>query len=73
MIENIVLARRIYNTHQLYSFINLEEIGEVIKILSWLQKLKMSGITKSHKELLLYERYLCEHDLFICFNYENEC
>ncbi|WGM06480.1 EscU/YscU/HrcU family type III secretion system export apparatus switch protein [Arsenophonus nasoniae] len=40
VIENIVLARRIYNTHQLYSFINLEEIGEVIKILSWLQKVE---------------------------------
>ncbi|WP_032115429.1 EscU/YscU/HrcU family type III secretion system export apparatus switch protein [Candidatus Arsenophonus nilaparvatae] len=40
VIENIALARRIYNTHQLYSFINLEEIGEIIKILSWLQKVE---------------------------------
>lgn len=40
VIENIALARLIYNTHQLYSFINLEEIGEIIKILSWLQKVE---------------------------------
>ncbi|WP_182853272.1 hypothetical protein [Arsenophonus endosymbiont of Aleurodicus floccissimus] len=40
VIENIALVRRIYNTHQLYSFINLEEIGKIIKILSWLQKVE---------------------------------
>ncbi|MFV9997370.1 MAG: EscU/YscU/HrcU family type III secretion system export apparatus switch protein [Arsenophonus endosymbiont of Dermacentor nuttalli] len=40
VIENVALARRIYNTHQLYSFISLEEIGEIIKILNWLQKLE---------------------------------
>ncbi|WP_253376785.1 EscU/YscU/HrcU family type III secretion system export apparatus switch protein [unidentified bacterial endosymbiont] len=38
--ENVALARRILKTHRRYSFINMDEIDEVIKIIIWLEQVE---------------------------------
>lgn len=40
VVENIALARRIFSTHKRYSFISLEELDEIIKILIWLEQVE---------------------------------
>ena len=40
VVEDISLARRIFKTHSRYSFIKLDEIDEVLKILIWLEQVE---------------------------------
>ena len=40
VVEDIKLARRIFKTHQRYSFVSLEELDNVIGILVWLQQVE---------------------------------
>ncbi|MGK2888117.1 MAG: hypothetical protein ACSLEN_00260 [Candidatus Malihini olakiniferum] len=38
VVDDIKLTRRIFKTHQRYSFVSLEELDNIIGILVWLQK-----------------------------------
>ncbi|MGG2140563.1 EscU/YscU/HrcU family type III secretion system export apparatus switch protein [Symbiopectobacterium sp. RP] len=40
VVEDIKLARRIFKTHQRYSFVSIEELDNVIGILVWLQQVE---------------------------------
>lgn len=40
IIENVRLARLIHRTHKRYSFVNLEAIEEVLKLLQWLEQVE---------------------------------
>lgn len=40
VVENIKLARRIFKTHQRYSFVSIEELDEVFEILIWLEQVE---------------------------------
>ncbi|WP_397458136.1 EscU/YscU/HrcU family type III secretion system export apparatus switch protein [Pseudomonas asplenii] len=42
VVSDIRLARRIYRTHQRYSFIQLEEIEEVLRLLIWLEQVEQA-------------------------------
>lgn len=43
VIEDVKLARRIYHTHHLYSFVKINELDEVLRLLSWLQDVENAG------------------------------
>ncbi len=40
VVRDIRLARKIYKTHRLYSFIGLEELDEVLRLLTWLKEVE---------------------------------
>lgn len=40
VVENVKLARRIFKSHRKYSFVSLEELDEVMKILIWLEQVE---------------------------------
>ncbi|WP_017901916.1 EscU/YscU/HrcU family type III secretion system export apparatus switch protein [Pseudomonas asplenii] len=42
VVSDIRLARRIYRTHQRYSFIKLQEIEEVLRLLVWLEQVEQA-------------------------------
>lgn len=44
VIVDVVLARRLYRTHRLYSIINMEEIHVIVALLLWLQQVELAGI-----------------------------
>jgi type III secretion YscU/HrpY family protein len=44
VISDIQLARRIYATHHRYSFINLDEVDEVLRLLVWLEQVEQAGL-----------------------------
>lgn len=43
VVRDIALARRMYTTHKRYSFINPEEIGEILVLLNWLEAAENLG------------------------------
>lgn len=43
VVRDIPLARKIYRTHSRYSFIDLESIGEIVRILIWLDQVDMAN------------------------------
>ncbi|BAE75356.1 Surface presentation of antigens protein SpaS [Sodalis glossinidius str. 'morsitans'] len=43
VIEDVQLARRIYYTHHLYSFVKINELDQVLRLLSWLQDVENAG------------------------------
>ena len=47
VVEDIRLARRIFKTHERYSFVSLEELDNVIGILVWLQQVESAWKTES--------------------------
>ncbi|WP_413735584.1 EscU/YscU/HrcU family type III secretion system export apparatus switch protein [Sodalis sp. RH21] len=40
VIRDISLARKIYKTHRIYSFIGLEELDEVLRLMTWLRQVE---------------------------------
>ncbi|MBY0446988.1 MAG: EscU/YscU/HrcU family type III secretion system export apparatus switch protein, partial [Burkholderiales bacterium] len=50
VIRNIALARRLLKTHRRYSFIQVEEIEEVLRLLAWLDQ-----VENADKDLPLLE------------------
>ncbi|TKI05077.1 EscU/YscU/HrcU family type III secretion system export apparatus switch protein [Martelella alba] len=40
VVRDIALARKIYKSHRLYSFIRLEELDEVLRLLTWLKEVE---------------------------------
>lgn len=46
VVRDIPLARRMYKKHRRYSFINEEEIAEVLKLLTWLEEAEQVGTTE---------------------------
>lgn len=43
VIQNIPLARRILKTHKRYSFISLDEIEEIVRVIIWLRQVENAG------------------------------
>ncbi|MEB0140385.1 MULTISPECIES: EscU/YscU/HrcU family type III secretion system export apparatus switch protein [unclassified Undibacterium] len=43
VVRDIALARRLYRKHSPYSFINTEELGDILRILMWLQEMEQLG------------------------------
>lgn len=50
VLQDIALARRIYATHTRYSFINLDELDAVLRILIWLEQVDNSYKESANKE-----------------------
>lgn len=50
VIEDVKLARRIYHTHHLYSFVKINELDAVLRLLSWLQDVENAGRYDYEKE-----------------------
>lgn len=44
VIVDVALARRIYNTHTLYSMVEMDVIYPVVHLLLWLQEVEMAGM-----------------------------
>jgi type III secretion protein U len=42
VINDIALARRIFKTHQRYSFLQVQEIEEVLRLLIWLEQVEQA-------------------------------
>lgn len=40
VVRDIALARKIFKTHRLYSFVRLEELDEVLRLLTWLKEVE---------------------------------
>ncbi|MBP4044167.1 EscU/YscU/HrcU family type III secretion system export apparatus switch protein [Chromobacterium violaceum] len=43
VVRDVPLARRILASHRRYSFINLEEVDEVLRLLEWLEQVENAG------------------------------
>lgn len=43
VVTDIALARRIYTTHQRYSFVKLAELEQVLRVLAWLAEVEQAG------------------------------
>jgi type III secretion YscU/HrpY family protein len=43
VVTDVALARRIYKTHQRYSFVQLAEIEQVLRLLVWLEEVEQAG------------------------------
>ncbi|GGY23950.1 EscU/YscU/HrcU family type III secretion system export apparatus switch protein [Paludibacterium paludis] len=43
VVKDIPLARKIFRTHHRYSFVSLETVEEIARILVWLQQVEMAG------------------------------
>jgi type III secretion YscU/HrpY family protein len=50
VVRDIPLARRMYKKHRRYSFISDEEIGEVLKLLTWLEETELAGMERPAEE-----------------------
>ncbi|WP_413725728.1 EscU/YscU/HrcU family type III secretion system export apparatus switch protein [Sodalis sp. RH16] len=48
VVRDIQLARKIYKTHRLYTFIKLEELDEVMRLLTWLKEVEDAWQSESH-------------------------
>ncbi|WP_380178192.1 EscU/YscU/HrcU family type III secretion system export apparatus switch protein [Kalamiella sp. sgz302252] len=48
VIQNVKLARRIYRTHQRYSFVSMEELDNVMEILIWLEQVENAWKNEIH-------------------------
>lgn len=46
VVENVALARRIFKTHKRYSFVSLEELDEVLKIMTWLEQVENAWVSE---------------------------
>ena len=44
VVRDVRLARRIYQRHRRYTFINVEEIDEVLRILIWLEQVENAWV-----------------------------
>lgn len=44
VVENIAVARRIYQKHKRYSFVNLDELDDIFKILIWLEQVENAWV-----------------------------
>jgi flagellar biosynthesis protein FlhB len=42
VVTDIALARRIYNTHQRSSFVQVAEIEQVLRLLVWLEQVEQA-------------------------------
>jgi type III secretion protein U len=42
VVKNIALARRIFKTHQRYSFLQVQEVEEVLRLLIWLEQVEQA-------------------------------
>ncbi|WP_255542193.1 EscU/YscU/HrcU family type III secretion system export apparatus switch protein [Glaciimonas sp. PAMC28666] len=47
VIVDVALARRIYNTHTLYSMVEMDVIYPVVHLLLWLQEVELAGMERS--------------------------
>jgi type III secretion protein U len=43
VVTDIALARRIFKTHQRYSFVKLDELEQVLRLLVWLEEVEQAG------------------------------
>lgn len=44
VVRDIALARRIYHSHRRYSFVDLQEVDEVLRLLVWLEQVEQAGV-----------------------------
>lgn len=52
VLEDIALARRIYSSHTRYSFINLDELDAVLRLLIWLEQVDNGWAESENTELI---------------------
>ncbi|CAM3854379.1 EscU/YscU/HrcU family type III secretion system export apparatus switch protein [Serratia silvae] len=50
VVENIALARHIFNTHKRYSFVGLDEIDDIFKILIWLEQVESAWMYENQPD-----------------------
>ncbi|MDN0086148.1 EscU/YscU/HrcU family type III secretion system export apparatus switch protein [Yersinia nurmii] len=50
VIEDVKLARQIFKTHRRYSFVSMEELDEVLRLLAWLEQVENAWSSEVPKE-----------------------